>query len=73
MMNSDLTKRQPYPVKNLQQQEVGVQPLALLEPVALSTGEPVHSMSAAIAEAVLSHLQGLFVCPMTKGFAAEYL
>ena len=65
-MNSDLTKLQPYPFEKLKQLKAGVQAPAGLEHIALSIGEPKHPTPAFITEAVLSHLHGLSVYPLTK-------
>ena len=66
-MNSDLPKLQPYPFEKLKQLKAGVQPPKGLEHIALSIGEPKHPTPAFITEAVLSHLHGLSVYPLTKG------
>jgi N-succinyldiaminopimelate aminotransferase len=66
-MNIDLLKLQPYPFEKLSQLKAGVQIPAGLEHIALSIGEPKHPTPAFITEAVLSHLHGLSVYPLTKG------
>lgn len=66
-MNSDLPKLQPYPFEKLKQLKAGVKAPAGLEHIALSIGEPKHPTPAFISEAVLSHLHGLSVYPLTKG------
>ncbi len=65
-MNSDLIKLQPYLFEKLKQLKAGVQAPAGLEHIALSIGEPKHPTPAFITEAVLSHLHGLSVYPLTK-------
>ena len=66
-MNSDLSKLQPYPFEKLQKLKAGVQVPAGKGHIALSIGEPKHPTPAFITEAVLSHLHGLSVYPLTKG------
>ena len=66
-MNSDLPKLQPYPFEKLKQLKAGVQTPPGLEHIALSIGEPKHPTPAFITEAVLSHLHGLSVYPLTRG------
>ena len=66
-MNCDLAKLQPYPFEKLRQLKAGVQTPSGLGHIALSIGEPKHPTPAFITEAVLSHLHGLSVYPLTRG------
>jgi N-succinyldiaminopimelate aminotransferase len=66
-MNPLLTALQPYPFEKLASLKAGITPPALLEPIALSIGEPKHTPPAFALAALSNHLELLTQYPLTKG------
>ncbi len=66
-MNQDLNRLQPYPFEKLTALKAGATPPKHLPHIALSIGEPKHAAPSFVAEAIISHLQGLSNYPTTKG------
>jgi N-succinyldiaminopimelate aminotransferase len=65
-VNPRLTRLQPYPFEKLRALLAGVTPPAG-SPIRLSLGEPQHGTPDVIRRALLDHLQGLSVYPLTAG------
>jgi N-succinyldiaminopimelate aminotransferase len=65
-MNPRLDRLQPYPFERLRALTAGIKPPSL-RPIRLSIGEPQHATPPLIGAALVAHLDGLAVYPMTAG------
>ena len=65
-MNPLLARLQPYPFDRLRTLLSGVTPPAI-PPIRLSLGEPQHATPDLIRQALVDHLDGLAVYPLTSG------
>jgi N-succinyldiaminopimelate aminotransferase len=68
-MNPRLERLHPYPFERLRALLAGIDPPAL-SPIRLSIGEPQHATPEFIRQALIDHLDGLAVYPMTAGLDA---
>jgi N-succinyldiaminopimelate aminotransferase len=68
-LNPLLDRLQPYPFERLRTLLAGVTPAAG-SPIRLSIGEPQHPTPALVRDALVGHLDGLSVYPMTAGLDA---
>jgi N-succinyldiaminopimelate aminotransferase len=68
-VNPRLAHLQPYPFEKLRTLFSGV-PAPAPTPIRLSIGEPQHATPAVITEALVRHLDGLRVYPLTSGLDA---
>ena len=68
-MNPLLDRLQPYPFERLRTLMAGVSPPAA-SPIRLSIGEPQHETPALVRAALVDHLDGLSVYPLTAGLPA---
>ena len=66
-MNPDLQRLLPYPFERLAQLKSGCVPPAELAHINLSIGEPQHTPPPFVADALISHMQGLSNYPLTRG------
>jgi N-succinyldiaminopimelate aminotransferase len=66
VVNPRLASLQPYPFERLRQLLEGALPPPL-SPIRLSIGEPQHPTPQLIRDAVVQHLDGLSVYPLTAG------
>jgi N-succinyldiaminopimelate aminotransferase len=68
-LNSRLARLQPYPFERLGALLAGISPPPL-DPIRLSVGEPQHPTPALVRQALVDHLDGLAVYPLTAGLDA---
>lgn len=66
-MNPDLDQLQPYPFERLRQLFAGITPVAGLDPINLSIGEPKHPTPPFILDAYTKALAGVASYPLTAG------
>ena len=66
-MNPRLEMLQPYPFARLRNLMDGLEAPAHLKPIALHIGEPKHPTPAVLKQAMVNHLDGLSVYPVTAG------
>ena len=65
-MNPLLSRLQPYPFERLRALMADVSPPAA-SPIRLSIGEPQHPTPELVRAALVAHLDGLAVYPVTAG------
>lgn len=68
-MNPRLEMLQPYPFARLRNLMDGLEPPANLKPIFLHIGEPKHPTPTVLKQALIDHLDGLSVYPVTAGLA----
>lgn len=66
-MNPRLEMLQPYPFARLRNLMDGLEAPAHLKPIALHIGEPKHPTPTVLKQAMVNHLDGLSVYPVTAG------
>ena len=66
-MNPRLEMLQPYPFARLRNLMDGLEAPAHLKPIALHIGEPKHPTPTVLKQALVNHLDGLSVYPVTAG------
>lgn len=66
-VNARLDRLEPYPFEKLRRLLADVTPPPELAPIRLSIGEPQHETPELIRRALVEHLDGLSVYPMTAG------
>ena len=66
-MNPRLEMLQPYPFARLRNLMDGLEAPAHLKPIALHIGEPKHPTPTVLIQAMVNHLDGLSVYPVTAG------